>query len=204
MGDDFKGDWIRCEDNASTLLARSVNSSYSVELQKKLNPLTMNLLLKNDKELEEITKTLKKKYKRKPKSVPLNGESMFNALLAQIVLVDNFGCADLRNQIGHFGSKFWDLLDDILLSEEQSAESFLRNIFNGYALGNKKILEIVAIMWNAAIDIVTPGRSIKHIRHDGSRADFVLIHNGYKGKKSHYSATGRCFLFCRSLILTKS
>ena len=88
---------------------------------------------------------------------------------------------------------FFNKVQEQLLNENESYQSYCINIFNGTHWGEPIIAAALSHMWNVAITIVTATkyRSIK-LFHKSDKPGIVLIANGYYNSSSrctHYAAT---------------
>ena len=88
---------------------------------------------------------------------------------------------------------FFNKVQEQLLNENESYQSYCINIFNGTCWGEPIIAAALSHMWNVAITIVTATKyRIIKLFHKSDKPGVVLIANGYYNSSSrctHYAAT---------------
>ena len=124
---------------------------------------------------------------------------MFNSVLWQIHYYrDTFNGDMLRRQVALYmirrPHEFFPYVQNQLLEDNESYESYVRNIFTGTTWGDPLCLAAIAKMWNVTITIVSPLiYSPINLFHKEQKPKILIVTNGSdiydKYRWTHFSAT---------------
>ena len=181
MDERLRGPWIKSSDEI-----RPPGSSPRKRGKKKE---VRELVVAGYEEARIIKKTLKNVQK---KYVPVseNGDCVFNAYLSNIDVPEGYDAGMLRRQLVAFTLKNMPWFENKIHPQNESMESYLRNIASGLCFGDRHCLEVISMMWKTTISVVNPhGEPIK-IWHDLDLEDVnvIICWNG----NNHY--VGTCFI----------
>ena len=88
---------------------------------------------------------------------------------------------------------FFEKVQEQLMHDNESYQSYCINIFNGICWGEPIIAAALSHMWNVPISIITATKyHLIKLFHESNESSIVLIANGYYGtsaKCTHYAAT---------------
>ena len=194
MDESLRGPWIKSSDEIRTPGSSPRKRGKKREVRE--------LVVAGYKEARIIKKTLKTVQK---KYVPVleNSDCVFNAYLSNIDVPKGYDAAMLRRQLVAFTLKNTPWFQNKIHPQNESMESYLRNVASGLCFGDRHCLEIISMMWKTIISIVNPHDEPINIWHDLDLEDVnvIICWNG----NNHY--VGTCFIaephICLRLIDAK-
>ena len=118
-----------------------------------------------------------------------NGECMFEAVLKQLPHPKRFTANDFRKMVSWYIAKWWtELHTHYFNGSNESFKSYIENIYNGRIYGDNICLAAIAKMYKLKISVISPSGKFQDFFHD-EKYDVLLVHNGFQGVESHFSAT---------------
>ena len=147
---------------------------------KALSEETKKCYLQNNIEMEKIKKELKT-YNRKINATPLDGNFLYSSILSQISHDPKYTAAHLRKQVALFLAKYPEVFFDNFKPwlEDQSVESYIRNMYDGHSYGDESAAAVIGVMWNIHITIISPNLPPVHVFHNRpEKLDVIIVHNG--------------------------
>ena len=144
------------------------------------------LVVVNIDEANKISDQLKKvgKFHYPTKK---NKDCLFEAYLSNLNLPKGYDVMKFHRQIAGYGVKNADFFHDKIHVEGESLESYFRNLASGKSSGDKHTLELISLMWNTRITVLSPHYPPIKIWHsqDVDDSHCILVWNG----NNHYVGT---------------
>ena len=190
-----RGQWIKSSDiDPLKPVKLQKKDLYSPSQRKKIRPSEQCtvMYLDSNQKAKHVSNYLQENYQRKVKEVDYDGNCMFSSILCQISRhTHRYTPELLRKQTAYYLAKHWEIFSLTATAiTDECLESYIRNLFSGYAYGDLLCLGVIGYMWKLKITVITPDLEEIWIYHNSSNPDIVLVFNAKDGLDGHYCGTG--------------
>ena len=161
LPEDLQGGFVQSAD----VMLHPKEDDIKIFLKSKSSVKLLNT--SNEDEAYTIVSGLNKASRR---YVPnyADGDSLFRAVLACMLVPADFEADLLRKQCGVFAMRSTNFFRGKLDLGNETFKSYIRNLVFGHAFGDRNALKIIARMWSVCITVINRFGEEERIWHDRS------------------------------------